>query len=339
MILVTGATGHIGNVLVRALLARDQAVRALLLPGEDSRPLEGLDVELVEGDVLGLDSLRAAMNDVQVVYHLAGVISIKNGEDLLLQQVNIQGTKNVLQAAREAGVRRLVYTSSIHAIARAPHGTTIDESIPFDPQGAISAYDRSKAEASLAVLQAVKDGMDAVIVCPTGVIGPFDFHGSEMGRLIYDSMLSPVQWCLEGAYDFVDVRDVATGHILACEKGLPGECYLLSGEQISLIHLMDNIVQAAGPHKHLLKIKVPLWLARFTAQLTPLYYQITRSKPRLTRYALETLASNSLISHAKAGRELGYKPRSLRESIADTVQWLRENGRPWAAVEVTQPRK
>ena len=222
MNLVTGATGHIGNVLVRELLKRGQTVRAMIMPGEDTAPLHGLSVELVEGDVLDFCSLMAAFEGVEVVYHLAGLISIMPGKDALVQTVNVLGTRNVIQAARLAGVRRLVYTSSIHAFQRVPHGILIDESIPFDPQHAISAYDHSKAQASLEVLKAVETGLDAVIACPTGVIGPYDFRRSEMGRLIADCLGNKPLFYVDGAYDFVDVRDVAAGLILAGQHGRTG---------------------------------------------------------------------------------------------------------------------
>lgn len=328
MILVTGATGHIGNVLVRTLLEGGQRVRALLLPGEDPHPLARLPVERVEGDVLDPRSLRAAFHGVREAYHLAGMISIQSGDNPRVRAVNVQGTCNVLHAARQAGLQRLVYTSSIHALARAYQGV-IDETVPFDPLHAISSYDRSKAEASLAVLQAAREGLEAVIVCPTGVIGPHDYRGSEMGRLIQDSLLSPVQWSLPGAYDFVDVRDVARGHLLACEKGRPGESYILSGERITLDALFEAVRQASG-RQHRLRIRVPLWLARFASRFTPLYCRVTHAHPRLTGYALDTVASNSFVSYAKAQTELGYHPRPLKESLADTVRWLAENRRLWA---------
>jgi dihydroflavonol-4-reductase len=187
MNLVTGATGHIGNVLVRELLGRGEKVRAMIMPGEDISPMRGLDVELFEADVLDFQSLLKAFNGMEVVYHLAGIISILPGKNQLVQVVNVIGTRNVIEAARTTGVRRLVYTSSIHALSRVPHGVLIDESVPFDPEHAISSYDFSKASASLEVLKAVKGGMDAVIACPTGVIGPYDFRRSEMGQLILDA--------------------------------------------------------------------------------------------------------------------------------------------------------
>jgi dihydroflavonol-4-reductase len=320
MILVTGATGHIGNVLVRELLAQGNAVRALILPGEDRAPLEGLAVEVVEGDVLDPASLEAAMRRVTVVYHLAGLISILPGPDPLVRRVNVEGTANVLRAARTAGVQRLVYTSSIHAIARPDVAGTIDETLPFDPSTALSEYDRSKAEASLAVLRAVREGLDAVIVCPTGVIGPHDYRQSEMGRVIRDAIEAPVLLSVEGGYDFVDVRDVAQGQIQACAEGQTGESYILSGERLEVSHLLRTVQEVTGTRKPILHI--PHSVAKIAAALAPAYSRLTRRKPRLTSYALSTVTGNSVISHAKATRALGYQPRSLRETIADTVAWF-----------------
>ncbi len=325
MNLVTGATGHIGNVLVRLLNERGERVRAMIMPGEDPSPLNGLDVELVEADVLDYQSLLKAFEDIQIVYHLAGIISILPGRDNLVQAVNVSGTRNVIQAARTCGVHRLIYTSSIHALQRVPQGILIDESIPFDALHAISSYDCSKATASLSVLDAVNDGLDAVIVCPTGVIGPFDFRGSEMGQLIHDCVDQKPMLYVDGAYDFVDVRDVARGLILAGEKGKRGESYILSGERIEVPDIIKIVKEILG--KPLLSFKIPFSLARLTANLTPFYYRLTRIKPRFTSYSLATIASNSNISNSKAKDELGYHPRPLRESLADTVKWFLNNKR------------
>jgi len=326
MNLVTGATGHIGNVLVRQLLERGEKVRALILRGEDLTPLKGLSVETVFGDVLDPESLRSALDGVQRVFHLAGIVSIMPGRDELVRRVNIDGTINILRAAVEARVRRLVYTSSIHALVRAPHGVEIDESLPFDPSNPVGEYDRSKAEATLAVQEAVKQGLDAVIVCPTGVIGPYDYRASEMGSLIRDCAEQKPQMYVDGAYDFVDVRDVAEGIILAGEKGRMGESYILSGERISVRYLLETIREETGRGFFILKI--PFRLARFVARYTPFYYRLTHKKPRFTPYSLETLRSNSVISRTKAERDLGYRPRPLRQALADTIAWFRERRRP-----------
>jgi dihydroflavonol-4-reductase len=323
MILVTGATGHIGNVLVRMLKTKGEQVRALVLPGEDLRCLDGMEVEIVEGDVTQPSTLIQAMKGVQNVYHLAGMISIMPGENNILRHVNVQGTINIIQACVRAGVQRMVYTSSIHAVARVPQGITIDETIPFDPENSCGEYDRSKAEASLAVLDASQQGLDAVIVCPTGVIGPYDYRRSEMGQLILDCVDNKPQFYVDGAYDFVDVRDVAAGMILANENGRKGEAYILSGERITVDKLLTVVQKTA--HLRFLKLRIPMTIARFMAKFTPTYYRLSHTKPRFTTYSLQTLESNSVISHAKAQRELGYQPRSLKITLADTVDWFNEN--------------
>ena len=323
MNLVTGATGHIGNVLVRKLLAAGEKVRVLIFPGEDTLPLKDLLLEMVTGDVLDPDSLRNAMQGVTRVFHLAGVISILPGRNPIVHRVNVEGTKNIITEARHAGVKRLIYTSSIHAIRRMPYGVRIDEQLPFDPENTAGEYDRSKAEASLAVLEAARDGLDAVIVCPTGVIGPNDFRRSELGQLILDCVDQKTQFYVDGAYDFVDVRDVAEGMIQAAEKGRSGETYILSGEKLSVHRIIDVLWDLTG--RRFTRIYVPFSVARFAARFTPLLYIHRKIKPRFTSYSLETLRSNSDISHEKATSELGYRPRNLMETISDTVEWFRKN--------------
>ena len=323
MILVTGATGHIGNVLVRKLLAQGEKVRALVWRDEDTTPIKGLDVEKVEGDVLDPISLEPALRGVETVYHLAGIISIMPGRNPLVWQVNVEGTRNVLEASQRAHIRRLIYTSSIHAIARAPNGVEMDESLGFDVHTPYGEYDRSKATASLEVQKAAAEGLDAVIVCPTGVIGPYDFRGSEMGEVIRGAAEAHPMFYVEGAYDFVDVRDVADGMIAAEKHGRQGESYILSGQKLSVRYLLATVREVTG--KAFSSVKIPFSLAEFAAYFTPWYYRKTQSKPRFTPYSLEVLQSNSDISHKKAASELGYKPRPVYESIADTVRWLFEN--------------
>jgi dihydroflavonol-4-reductase len=318
MWLVTGATGHIGNVLIRKLSERGERVRTLIYPGESRAPLEGLEVETVEGDVRDRRPLAAALRGVKGVFHLAGIISILPGADSLVRSVNVEGTLNILRAAREAGVERLVYTSSIHAIHRLEEGV-IDESVPYDMDNPYGAYDRSKAEATLEVLEAARGGLDAVVTCPTGVIGPYDFRGSMMGSVIHDAALAKPALYVDGAYDFVDVRDVADGLIGAAQKGKRGESYILSGQKISVEHLLETVREITG--RGFLRLKVPLNLARIFARFTPLYYRLSGATPRFTPYSLAVLHSNANISHAKAAREVGYAPRVLQDSISDAVNW------------------
>jgi dihydroflavonol-4-reductase len=319
MNLVTGGAGHLGNVLVRELIAQGENVRVLILPGENTQSLQGLDVEFIEGNVLNIDCLKLAMQDVDVVFHLAGLVSITEDQKHLLQAVNVEGTRNIIEAAKQSGIKKLIYTSSIHALERPPLGVSISESLSFDPENPAGPYDRTKAQASLLVKEAALQGLDNRIICPTGVIGPYDFRRSEMGELILSWMTNKMDFLIDGAFDFVDVRDVAKGQILVRDQGKPGETYILGGERIELKLLHKLVEKVTGKKKPM--ITFPLPIAMIVAPIAELYYKITKTRPVFTRYSIETVLSNSEISSEKAKDELGYSPRGLAESIADTVHW------------------
>ncbi|HHY12147.1 MAG TPA: SDR family oxidoreductase [Firmicutes bacterium] len=324
MIVVTGAPGHLGNNLVRALVKRNHRVRCLVLAGESLVPLQGLDVETVEGDVRDIDSLHRAFEGAGVVYHLASVISLLPGKSRLLEDVNVTGTRNVAEACLKAGVRRLVYASSIHALVEPPHGHVIDESMPCDPGRISMAYSKSKARGTLEVMEVIAKGLDGVIVLPTGMIGPYDFKPSETGRLLLDYVAGKIPARIEGGYDFVDVRDVAEGHILAAEKGRTGEKYILSGEWISIDDIMKEV--STVTNVPLPRWRVPAGLVSGLALMLTSYSMATGAKVLMNQDSVNTLRSNSLISSGKARRELGYTSRPVRESIGDTLAWFREHG-------------
>jgi dihydroflavonol-4-reductase len=324
MILITGATGHIGNVLVRKLIEKGEKVRIFALPDDNLASLEGACVEVARGDTRDYAAVRAACEGIDLVYHLAAIITILPGKQPHVFDVNVNGTRNIIKACREVGVKRLVYTSSIHALKRIPHGTTVDETVSFDPENPFGAYDQSKATATLEVLAAVEDGLDAIILCPTGVIGPFDFGDSLMGGSIRAYATMEKVSYIPGGYDFVDVRDVANGIIAAAEKGRTGEAYLLSGEYISNKDLSSLVLKLLD--KDIPITPVPLWMARMLAYSMPVIGKLTGKPSKMTPYALEVLQSNADISHAKATEELGYNPRCLSASVADSLTWYREHG-------------
>lgn len=322
MILVTGATGHIGNVLVRELVARGEQVRALVLPGEPCDSLSGLPIEMVVGNVLDPDTLDRWMKGVKQVYHLAGVISILPGDEEIMYRVNVEGARNVARAALKAKVKRMVHTASVHAFRREPHGVTMDERTPLSLDGKAGAYDRTKAEGVQAVLEAVNEGLDAVIVCPSGVIGPHDYFGSEMGELVKTFATSKIHFIINGAYDFVDVRDVVQGMILAAEKGRTGEKYILSGEQVSLRWLLKKTQQIAGLRSPF--VLIPYNLALFFSKYTHYFYRRLKKTPQFTSYSLQTVSENSRFSRSKSEKELGYRARPLEKSIRDYLAWRSE---------------
>ncbi len=323
MVLVTGGTGHLGNVLVKKLLESGERVRVLLLPDEPVESLEGLPVQAVIGDVRNEASLVAAFQGCEYVYHLAGIVSILKEQSQILEEVNVKGTRNVVNACLKAGVRRLVYTSSVHAFAEIPAGVLIDERAPISPREALGEYGKSKAQATIEVLKGTKRGLDAVVVCPAGVIGPYDYRASRMGRFILYLMQSSFLGLPDGAYNFVDVRDIAEGEMLACRNGKSGEVYILSGERITfkdLLRVTRNLVGRTPSY-----VRLPMWLCRAGALFGEFSYRLTHKEPLLTQESLDTIVSNCALSSAKAEREIGYRHRPIAETIRDTVAWLTRN--------------
>lgn len=340
MVLVTGAAGHVGGALVRELLENGEKVRVFVLPDDDISGLNGLPLHVVRGNILDRESLRSAMAGADVVYHLAGIISIMPGRNALMRQVNVVGTSHVARVARESGVRRMVYVSSIHALGRPPRRTPVDERIPFDPHNAAGEYDQTKAEASLAVLAEVEKGLDAVLICPTGIIGPYYHHGgSPMNAQIRRWMKPGVHVVINGHFDFVDVRDVASAMVLAAKKGRCGETYIIRGARVSVAELIGMVRKLTA--RTGLNLLVPFPLALAGATLATWHAKLWKKPVSFTRYALETLASNSFISGEKARKELGYQPRPLNDTVRDTIQWLAanpESSRERAAAPVREPR-
>jgi dihydroflavonol-4-reductase len=324
MIVITGATGHLGNVLVRKLAKQKMKIRAMVLPGEDISSLEGLEIEKIEGNVCFPDSLRRAFKGADTVYHCAGIISIFPGQQKKLYRVNVAGTQNVVNICIEEKVKKLVYISSIHALSEPERGITIDESRGFDPENVLGEYSRSKVLGTLEVIKGIERGLDAVILCPSGIIGPHDYRVSEMGKLIVDFFKGKVKAYVEGAYDFVDVRDVAEGLISACKKGKKGECYILSGQQISVKKILKYLEKMSGVRAPV--VKVPHRIARVFGLFNVLYCNLLKITPLFTPFSIDVLASNSIISCRKAEGKFGYSPRPVYESLKDAVDWFKEKG-------------
>lgn len=320
--LVTGATGHVGNTLIRALTARGERPRALVLRGDDLSALAGLPVEIYYGNVLEPESLLRAMDGVDRVYHLAGMISIQSAGNARMRKINVIGTRNVIEACRANQVERLIYVSSIHAVEDLPKNQIITEPHVFDSKRVHGAYAKSKAEATKLVLSS---GLNAVVVLPTGIIGPNEYKESHLGQMVRDFASRHLRAYIDGEYNFVDVRDVADGMIAAAERGHAGECYILSGERATVLQMFQILQDATGVHAP--KVKLPVALAKLTAPLAECYYRILKKPPLFTPQSIATLRSNCNISNSKARRELGFSPRSVSESLHDAVLWLKTQNR------------
>lgn len=328
--IVTGANGFLGNNIVRKLVKDKQnEVRALVLPQENVNALKGLGCVIYRGDVTKKETLKPLFefseNAGLYVIHCAAIVYIKSKYNPNVYEVNVNGTKNVIEKVLETNAK-LVYVSSVHAITEKPNHETITEITRFEPEKVEGQYAKTKAEIANYVLETVKTrGLNACIVHPSGMIGPNDFGNSHLTQLIMDAANGRLKACVKGGYDFADVRDVADGVINACEKGVRGECYILSNRYVEIKELLD-LVSEAGNTKMIHTI-LPMWLAKLTAPLSEIYYAILKQPPLYTRYSLYTLSSNSNFSNEKAKKELGYKNRELRETIKDTVTWLKENNR------------
>jgi dihydroflavonol-4-reductase len=329
--IVTGANGFLGNNIVRKLTQDpENQVRALLLPGDPPTALAGLPCTVYRGDVTKKDSLRALFHTDDpglplYVVHCAAVVHIRSRRDPAVYQVNVNGTKNIVEAVLERGAR-LAYVSSVHAIPEKPGRQVMAEVDAFSPDRVVGQYAKTKAEVAQYVLDAVrKRGLRACILHPSGLLGPYDFGSSHLTQLILDFANGKLKACVRGGYDFVDVRDVAEGTIQACLSGQAGGCYILSNRYVSIRDLLDLVSQARGTRA--IRLVLPMWLAKGTAPLSELYYALLRQPPLYTAYSLYTLTSNSNFTWAKAGRELGYRPRPIRETVLDTVAWLRQAGR------------
>lgn len=318
---VTGAAGHIGGVLVRALLDRGVTVRALVY--RDRRALEGLDVEWFQGDVCDPASLRRAFAGAEVVYHAAAHLSLLLTDWPRLKAVNVLGTRNVVEACLRCGVRRLVHFSSIHALEQKPLHVPVDESRPLVGSWTAPPYDRSKAAGEREVQKGIAQGLDAVILNPTGVIGPYDYKPSYLGAVLLALSRGSLPGLVAGGFDWVDVRDVVAGAIRAAERAPSGAKYLLSGHWASVRDLAALVEAISGVRAP--RLVWPTALAYIGAPFSTLFAHLTGRRPLYTIVSLRALQSNRAISHARATRDLDYHPRPLQETIADTLRWFAEN--------------
>ncbi|MCX8126309.1 MAG: NAD-dependent epimerase/dehydratase family protein, partial [Dehalococcoidia bacterium] len=260
--LVTGASGHIGSNLVRALLARGRRVRALC--HRDHRGIDGLDIDIIHGDIEDPHSLQFAFRGVETVYHLAGRVSLTTHDTDLIWRINVGGVANVIEACRAAGVRRLVHFSSIHAFVQEPLDRPVDEQRPLvDEHSRDLPYNRSKAAGERLVRKAIEQGLNAVIISPTGVIGPWDFKPSHFGQALLSLANRTLPVLVNNGFNWVDARDLVEAAITAEETAPASRRYIVAGHWVSMAQMAEMVSAITGVRPP--RLILPVWLARLVA--------------------------------------------------------------------------
>jgi len=324
MILVTGASGFVGSAVLRRLIAGGERVRALVRPTSDRRNLEGLEAEVVEGDLTSPVSLRAALDGCDGLFHLAADYRLWTRHPEKMFAANVDGSRIIMLAAAAAGVKRIVYTSSVATLGIVPGGSG-DESTPVGFDDMIGPYKQSKfmAEQEVqALFQA--DRLPVVIVNPSTPIGPRDIKPTPTGRMIVEAASGRMPAYVDTGLNVVHVDDVATGHLLAYEKGTPGERYVLGGENMELGAILATVANLTGGRPP--RVKIPHGLIMPLAYAAEAWTRLSGgSEPFVSVDGVKMARKKMYFSSDKARRQLGYDPGPGEGALRDAIQWFKDN--------------
>jgi dihydroflavonol-4-reductase len=323
--LVTGASGFIGSSLVRRLLSRGREVRCYVEPGANLKNLDGIDVEVVTGDVNDRDKVGAALKGCDVLYHLAALYKIWMKDPSLIYEVNVEGTKTVLWAAFKANLKKVVYTSSIAAVGARQDGEPADETVPYNLWDESNAYIRSKWLSERDALRFAAEGLPLTVICPAFPFGERDVGPTPTGRFIVNTLRGKTPGYMEGGFNCVDVGDVAEAHVLAEEKGKIGERYIAAAHNVTYREFNQLVADVAGikvPHR-----KLPdkaIWAMGWAMERYA--DKVSHKEPPLTYKSARWATRQAWYDNTKARQDLGMPVTPLRESISRSVAWFRENG-------------
>lgn len=319
----------VGANLVRELVEQGRTVCAMV--HEDRRALVGVEVEIIKADVRDQEALERAMAGVEVVFHLAGSISLTMDSEAEMKAVNTLGTHNVVTACSRCGVQRLMHFSSIEALRQEPLNVALDENRPLIDEDRSPAtvahpspYAISKAQGEREVLSGIARGLDAVIIRPTAMLGPNDFKPSYLGQALILLAHGRIPALVSGGFDWVDVRDVVAGALHAEQVAPSGERYMLSGNMHTIREVADLVAAFTGQAAPL--FTVPMWLADAFAPFMLKLARFNGTQPIYTRVTLNALRGNCQVSYARAVDELGYTARPIIETVRDTLTWFQEHG-------------
>ncbi len=321
---VTGATGFVGSAVARQLKEKGFGLRLLVRESSRLDNVEGLGAEIVTGDLKDRDGLTQALQGARYLFHVAADYRLWARDPEEIVRNNLEGTRAVMQAARAAGVERIVYTSSVATLKARTDGVAVDETCRHTAESAIGAYKRSKQVAERLVEEMAGEGLPAVIVNPSTPIGPRDIKPTPTGRIIVEAATGKIPAFVDTGLNLVHVDDVAAGHLLALEKGRIGESYILGGEDVSLRQMLAVIAGLVGRKAPTINLpRAPLypiaWIAEGLATLTG-------KEPFVTADALKMAKYHMFFSSAKARRELGYSARPYAEALKDALAWFKAAG-------------
>jgi len=318
---VTGGTGFIGSSVVRALLDRGIGVRALCRPGSSRANLDGLDVEIVDGDVSDIESLRRGIDGCELVFHVAALYSFWVRPVDRIYEVNVEGTRNVLEAALESGVERVVHTSSVAALGRRDDGRPADETTPVRPEAIIGDYKRSKYLAEQVALEYAQR-LPVVIVNPSFPVGPRDAKPTPTGRTILDFLHRRMPAYIDTGMNIVDVEDVGVGHWLAAESGRVGERYILGGENVTMKKLLELLSEITGLPAP--RVRIPYGPILALSYVNAAVCRVVPGRtPRMTPETIRMSRHPMYFDSAKAVRELGFPQTPAKTALAKAVAWYR----------------
>ncbi|MBR3617180.1 MAG: NAD-dependent epimerase/dehydratase family protein [Acholeplasmatales bacterium] len=325
--IVTGAAGFLGSTIVRQLVEKNKRVRAFVLPNDKSVEYLPSNIEIVKGDLLDIDSLENLFKDsnkyITYVMHIASIVTVDPEYSQLVMDVNVKGTKNIIDMSIKYNIKRLLYCSSTGAIPELKKGK-ISETESFDENKVLGCYSKSKALATKLVLS-YKDLLDVVVVHPSGILGPNDYAKGETTRVLIDIINGKMKAGINGSFNLCDVRDLANGAILALKNGRRGECYILANDMVSFKKFAKMISKEAKNNKKV-KLFLPIWLSNIIAKKMEKKAKKNGTKPLMTTFSVYNLARNNDFSSEKAKKELGYETRSYEITIKDEVKWLKERG-------------
>ena len=324
-VLLTGASGFVGSAVARALVAAGYPVRALVRAPVARASLAGVPVDCVEGDIRDAHAVARAVRGVGHVVHAAADYRLWARDHHELRAVNVEGTRIVMTASRDAGVARIVYTSSVATLAPRPGGAPADESMMLNESEAVGAYKRSKIAAERLVASMIaREGLQAVIVNPSTPIGPRDTRPTPTGRIIIEAASGRIPAFVDTGLNLVHVDDVAAGHVAALERGRVGERYILGGEDVPLVDMLRDIAAFVG--RRAPRWRLPRGPLYPVAAIVEAMAQITGREPLLTLDGLRMSKHRMFFTSAKARRELGFTARPYREGLKDAIDWFRAAG-------------